>query len=228
MESEKKIAITVLSGGLDSTVATTTFKGEYQIHALTFDYGQRSAEIEIKSARAVCKELDADHTVIELPWLSELGRSALTSDNIVPEPGINELDDMESSIETALKVWVPGRNIVFTAIANSFGESMGAEIIIMGWDLEEAATFPDNSKEFLNAFNNVLKVGSFDKIKIEAPLINMNKKDIVKLGNDIGAPMNLSYSCYKGFQEHCGVCESCMRRIRAFNAAKIEDKTIYM
>ncbi len=228
MESEKKIAIAVLSGGLDSTVATTTFKDDYQIHAITFDYGQRSADMEIKSARTVCKELGADHTVIKLPWLSKLGRSALTSNNDVPEPGIKELDDMESSIETAIKVWVPGRNIVFTAIANSFGESMGAEIIIVGWDLEEAATFPDNSKEFLNAFNNVLKVGSFDKIKIEAPLIDMNKIDIVKLGNDIGAPMNLSYSCYKGFEKHCGVCESCMRRIRAFNNAKINDTTVYM
>jgi 7-cyano-7-deazaguanine synthase len=228
MKSEKKIAIAVLSGGLDSTVATSTFKDDYQIHALTFDYGQRSAEMEIKSAEAVCKEIGADHTIIKLPWLSELGKSALTSDNEVPEPGIKELDDMESSIESALKVWVPGRNIVFTAIANSFGESMGAEIIIMGWDLEEAATFPDNSKEFLNAFNNVLKVGSFDKIEIEAPLIDMNKTDIVKLGNEIGAPMNLSYSCYKGFKKHCGVCESCMRRIRAFNDAKIKDKTAYM
>ena len=228
MKSEKKIGIAVLSGGLDSTVATTTFKDDYQIHALTFDYGQKSAQMEIKSANEVCKELGADHTVIKLPWLSELGRSALTSNNDVPEPGIQELDDMESSTETALKVWVPGRNIVFTSIANSFGESMGAEIIIVGWDLEEAATFPDNSKEFLNAFNNVLQVGSFDKIKIEAPLIDMNKIDIVKLGNDIGAPMDLSYSCYKGFDKHCGVCESCMRRIRAFNAAEIEDKTVYL
>ena len=228
MKSGKKIAITVLSGGLDSTVATATFKDDYQIYALTFDYGQKSAEMEIKSAHAVCKELGAEHKIIKLPWLSELGRSALTSDNDVPEPGIKELDDMESSIETALKVWVPGRNIVFTAIANSFGESLGAEIIVVGWDLEEAATFPDNSKKFLNAFNNVLRVGSFDMIKIEAPLIDMNKTEIVKLGHDIGAPMDLSYSCYKGFEQHCGVCESCMRRIRAFNSANIEDKTVYL
>ena len=132
MKSGKKIAITVLSGGLDSTVATATFKDEYQIHALTFDYGQRSAEMEIKSAQAVCEEIGAESTVIKLPWLSKLGKSALTSKNDVPEPGIKELDNMESSIETALKVWVPGRNIVFTAIANSFAESMGAEIIIVG------------------------------------------------------------------------------------------------
>jgi 7-cyano-7-deazaguanine synthase len=228
MESKKKIAISVLSGGLDSTVATANFKDDYKIHALTFNYGQRSADMEIKSASAVCRKIKAEHTVIELPWLSELGRSALTSDDVIPEPSISELDDKNSSTETALKVWVPGRNIVFTAIANSFAESEGADIIIVGWDLEEAVTFPDNSKEFLNAFNNVLKVGSFDEIKIKAPLINMKKIDIVRFGYDIEAPLNLSYSCYKGFEEHCGVCESCMRRKRAFKQAKIEDKTVYM
>ncbi len=228
MDSKKKKAISVLSGGLDSTVATTTFKDTYQIHALTFNYGQRSAEMEIKSARTVCQEIGAEHTVIDLPWLADLGRSALTSDAEVPEPGAKELDDKDISIETARSVWVPGRNIVFTAIANSFAESERASIIIVGWDLEEAATFPDNSKEFLNAFNSVLDIGSFDQIKIEAPLIGMNKIDIVKLGNDIRAPLELSYSCYKGFEDHCGVCESCMRRIRAFNKSKVEDKTVYM
>ena len=138
-----------------------------------------------------------------------------------------ELDDKDISIETALSVWVPGRNIVFTAIANSFAESEHANNIIVGWDLEEAATFPDNTREFLNAFNRVLDVGSFDKVKIEAPLIDMNKVDIVKLGTKIGLPLELSYSCYKGFEDHCGVCESCMRRKRAFNMAEIQDKTSY-
>jgi 7-cyano-7-deazaguanine synthase len=227
MESTKKKAISVLSGGLDSAVATAKFKDTHQIHALTFDYGQRSALMEIKSASALCQWMGADHTVIKLPWLSELGSSSLTSNEELPEPKLLELDDKDISIKTALSVWVPGRNIVFTAIANSFAESEHASRIIVGWDLEEAATFPDNSKEFLNAFNNVLDVGSFDKVKIEAPLIDMNKVDIVKLGTKLDLPLELSYSCYKGFEEHCGVCESCMRRIRAFNMAEIEDRTLY-
>ena len=227
MESKKKKAISVLSGGLDSTVATAKFRDDYLIHALTFNYGQRSADMEIKSANKVCREIGAEHTVIELPWLSEMGKSALTSNAEIPKPSIKDLDDKYISNETAKSVWVPGRNIIFTSIANSFAESSGAEIIIVGWDLEEAATFPDNTKEFLNAFNKVLEVGTFDNIKIEAPLIDMDKTDIVKFGNDIGAPLNLSYSCYKGLETHCGVCESCMRRIRAFNSAEVEDKTFY-
>lgn len=227
MESKKKKAISVLSGGLDSAVATAKFKDTHRIHALTFDYGQRSALMEVKSARALCQWMGADHTIIQLPWLSELGSSSLTSDENIPEPMLLELDDKDISIETARSVWVPGRNIVFTAIANSFAESEHASSIIVGWDLEEAATFPDNTREFLNAFNNVLDVGSFDKVKIEAPLIDMNKVDIVKLGTEISLPLELSYSCYKGFEKHCGVCESCMRRKRAFNIAEIQDRTLY-
>jgi 7-cyano-7-deazaguanine synthase len=223
----KKKAITVLSGGLDSTVASTKFREDYQIHALTFNYGQKSAEMEIKSAKAVCEELGAEHTIIELPWLAGLGGSSLTSDESIPEPEDTELDDMESALKSAKSVWVPGRNVVFTAIANSFAEAEKASIIIVGWDLEEAVTFPDNSKEFLDAFNTVLEVGSFDEIKIEAPLIGMNKNEIVEYGDSIGAPMELSYSCYKGFNYHCGVCESCMRRKRAFKNAGVEDKTVY-
>ncbi|ADZ08644.1 exsB protein [Methanobacterium lacus] len=223
----KKKAITVLSGGLDSTVASAKFREDYQIHALTFNYGQKSAEMEIKSAKAVCKELGAEHTVIELPWLAELGNSALTSEESIPEPEDSELDDIESALKTAKSVWVPGRNVVFTAIANSFAEAENASIIIVGWDLEEAVTFPDNSKEFLEAFNTVLEVGSFDVIKIEAPLIGMNKNEIVEYGDSIGAPMELSYSCYKGLNYHCGVCESCMRRKRAFKNTGVEDKTVY-
>lgn len=221
----KPKAISVLSGGLDSTVATAYFKDKYEIHALTFNYGQRSAEMEIKSARAICRKLDLKHTVLELPWLKKLGKSALTSDEEVPELQIDELDSKEICDETARKVWVPGRNVVFTAISTSFAEAENAEKIIVGWDLEEAVTFPDNSKEFLDAFNNVLKIGTLECVQIEAPVIDLNKDEIVKLGVKIDAPIDLSYSCYMGEEEPCGICESCMRRMRAFRDAGIEDKS---
>ena len=227
MNESKMKAIAVLSGGLDSTVATAYFKDEYDLHALTFNYGQRSAKMEIKSAKAIGEKLNIEHTVIELPWLKNLGKSALTSNNKVPELRFDQLDDKSVCDETARKVWVPGRNIVFTAIATSFAEASGAETIIVGWDKEEATTFPDNSKDFLNAFNNVLEIGTLDNIKIEAPVIEMDKNDIVKLGVKIDAPLDLSYSCYMGEEVHCGVCESCMRRRRAFKLANVNDKTEY-
>ncbi|MGZ7095731.1 MAG: 7-cyano-7-deazaguanine synthase QueC [Methanobacterium sp.] len=226
MQNKPK-AVSVFSGGLDSTVATAYYNDKYEIHAITFNYGQRSARMEIKSSKAICEKLGIKHTIIELPWLKNLGKSALTSDNEVPELKEDELDDKEICDETASKVWVPGRNIVFTAIVTSFAEAEDAEILLVGWDLEEAVTFPDNSKEFLNAFNEVLKMGTLKNVQIEAPLIDMNKNEIVELGIRINAPLSLSYSCYMGENEHCGVCESCMRRKRAFKEANIEDETKY-
>ncbi len=226
MEKRKK-AISILSGGLDSAVATSLLAKDYDVHALTFDYGQRSAEMEIKSSKTICGKLGVEHTVIQLPWLAQIGGSALTSEEEVPELSMDQLDDKEVCDETARKVWVPGRNVVFSSIALSFAEAEGAEKIIVGWDLEEAATFPDNSKEFLNAFNHLLDIGSLYDIQIEAPLIDLNKKDIVKLGYEVKAPLELSYSCYNGGNEHCGLCESCMRRKRAFMEANIKDQVEY-
>lgn len=225
--ANKPKAISVLSGGLDSTVATAYFKDKYKIHAITFNYGQRSARMEIESSKAICEKLGIEHTVVELPWLKKLGKSALTSDDEVPELKSAELDNKEICNETARKVWVPGRNIVFVSIATSFAEAEEAEIIIVGWDLEEAVTFPDNSKEFLNDFNEVLKIGTLEGIQIEAPVIDLNKDEIVKLGAELKSPLELSYSCYMGEEEHCGTCESCMRRKRAFKEARIEDETKY-
>lgn len=225
--ANKPKAISVLSGGLDSTVATAYFKDKYKIHAITFNYGQRSARMEIESSKAICEKLGIEHTVVELPWLKKLGKSALTSDDEVPELKSAELDNKEICNETARKVWVPGRNIVFVSIATSFAEAEEAEIIIVGWDLEEAVTFPDNSKEFLNDFNEVLKIGTLEGIQIEAPVIDLNKDEIVKFGAELKSPLELSYSCYMGEEEHCGTCESCMRRKRAFKEARIEDETKY-
>ena len=220
-------AITVLSGGLDSTVATAYYLDKYDIRALTFNYGQRSARMEIESARKICEKLNVEHTVLKLPWLKNLGESALTTEEEVPRLEFDELDREEICKQSAQKVWVPGRNIVFTAIATSYAEDSGAEKIIVGWDLEEAATFPDNSKEFLEAYNQVLKIGSINDVVIEAPLINKNKKEIVQLGVEVDAPLELSYSCYMGGELHCGVCESCMRRKRAFESAGVADKVEY-
>ena len=229
MPQKQKKAISILSGGLDSTVATSALKEEYEIHALTFDYGQRSAQREIESSKQICQELGIEHTVMDLTWLGKLGKSALTvHDKEVPQLESDKLDDKETCDETARKVWVPGRNVVFTAIATAFAEAEDAEKIIVGWDLEEAVTFPDNSREFLEAFNQTLEIGTLEGVQIEAPVIDLNKNEIVELGEKVHAPMELSYSCYMGEEKHCGTCESCMRRKRAFEMANIEDRVPYL
>lgn len=211
-----KKAISVFSGGLDCTVATTVFDKDYEIHAITFNYGQKAFKQERKASEKICKNMGWTHEVIDLPWLSKISNSSLNTDDEIPEPLESDLDDLEKSSETASSVWVPARNTVFTSIALSYAESVGAEIIIVGWNNEEGATFPDNSKEYLEEFNELIKVCSPEKIRIEAPCIDLNKEELVELGVKVGAPMKLSYSCYKGEDEPCGVCESCVRRNRAF------------
>lgn len=222
-----KKAISVLSGGLDCTVSTSVYAKDYEIHAITFNYGQKSFERELKAAKEICEKMNWSHEVIDLPWLSRISTSSLNTSEDIPEVSIDDLDDLNKSMGTASSVWVPARNMVFTSIAVSYAEALGAEIIIVGWDAEEAATFPDNSKEFLDTFNELIDVGSPDKIRIEAPAIDLNKEEIVKLGVEVGAPMELSYSCYKGRDKHCGVCESCMRRKRAFDNVGIKDLSGY-
>ena len=217
-----KKAISVFSGGLDCTVATCVFDEEYEIHAITFDYGQKAVKQEIDASKRICEKMGWMHEVIDLPWLSKISTSSLNTDADIPELGEDDLDDLDKSSETASNVWVPARNTVFTSIALSYAESIGAEIIIVGWNGEEGATFPDNSKQYMEKFNELIDVGSPDKIRIEAPAIDLNKEEIVELGLEVGAPMELSYSCYKGDDKPCGVCESCVRRKRAFKKLNIK------
>ena len=217
-----KKAISIFSGGLDCTVATCIYDKNYEIHAITFNYGQKAFKQELKASKNICEKRGWIHEVINLPWLSEISNSSLNTDENIPEVSEDDLDDLDKSIESAGNVWVPARNTVFTSIALSYAESIGAEIIIVGWNGEEGETFPDNSKEYLKAFNELINVGSPDKIRIEAPAIDLDKEAIVKLGVEIGAPIELSYSCYTGKDNPCGVCESCMRKNRAFKKMGIK------
>ena len=221
-------AIAVLSGGLDCCVATSIYQDDYDITAITFNYNQKSLDEEIKAAGNICRKFNMKHVIIDLPWLDKISNSSLNNKEDVPEVSLEELDDDVKSLENAKSVWVPARNTVFCSIALSYAESIKAEIIIVGWDYEEAITFPDNSKEYLESFNKTIEYGSFDDIKIKAPLIDMTKKEIVEKGHQIDAPMDLSYSCYNGSRKHCGVCESCKRRRRAFEQADIDDPTEYL
>ena len=173
-----KKAIAVLSGGLDCTVASSVYDRDYEIHAITFNYGQKAFKRELEASREICKKMNWSHEVIDLPWLSKISTSSLNTSEEIPEVSEADLDDIEKSSESASSVWVPARNTVFTSIALSYAESIGAEIIIVGWNGEEGSTFPDNSKKYMEKFNELIDVGSPDKIKIEAPAIDLNKEEI--------------------------------------------------
>lgn len=209
--------IVLLSGGIDSVVAATYAKKQnYELIALNFIYGQPKKEIV--AAENVAKFLDAKFFKINLDFLNY--------PSSIPELNFKDLENYEKTKESAKKVWVPARNLVFCSIAASFAEKFDASLIVTGFDLEEARTFPDNSVEFVENFNRLLEFSTLKKIKIFSPLINLNKKEIVKLGIEINAPLNLSWSCYNDFEKPCGKCESCLRRKRAFEELKIKDPLI--
>ncbi len=216
-------SIVLLSSGLDSTVA---FKEAYdrcdEVLCVTFDYGQRAGKKEIEYAKAICKQFRAGHMIIELPWYRKF-RGALTGRGQIPKISSSELDNKEVTQKSAEEVWVPARNVVFLSIGAALAENYRFDLIVTGFDAEEAATFPDNTHEFVESFNRMLNSGTLTHPEVYTPLISLNKAEIVKRGLEIDAPLEWSWSCYEGGDRPCGVCESCLRRARAFELAGAKD-----
>lgn len=226
-----KKAIVILSGGLDSCVAASyaVFKG-YSLHCLFFNYGQIAVENERNAAMEISKFFDATFNIVNLEWMKNL-KSGLTTGNI-PDVKFNDLENKKKAKNLASQVWVPSRNLVFCSIATAFAKGENADAIFNGFNKEEAETFPDNSINFIKIFNELLNFAVLSQKKpyIIAPLIHKNKNEIVRVGDKIDAPMHLSWSCYNSSDEniHCGRCESCLRRKRAFILANVKDATKYM
>lgn len=209
--------ITLLSGGLDSVVATWAARREHQIVlALTFDYGQRATHREYQAAVQVSEQLQCPHKLIRLPWLGRLGDSALTNlQGQIPAPSEDELDNPDAAQETARAVWVPNRNGIFLNIAAAHCEALNCSGIVCGFNAEEAATFPDNSPEFVQAAENFFTYSTGQHRQVLAPTADLSKTQIVQLGRQLDAPLHLVWSCYQGDPQHCWQCESCQRLRRA-------------
>jgi 7-cyano-7-deazaguanine synthase len=162
------------------------------------------------------------HHVIELPWYENF-EGALTDNNELPQLTKETLEDYSAVCETAKAVWVPARNAVFLSIATAFCENYHYETVVVGFNKEEAETFSDNSADFVTSFNRVLQYAALNQVEVVAPLIEYNKTEIAALGLRIGAPLEWSWSCYAAEDVPCRVCESCLRRRRAFQDLKKED-----
>ncbi len=219
----KSTAIVLLSSGLDSTVA---FKEAYdrcgKVKCVTFDYGQRARKKELEFAKAICARFKVEHVIIDLPWYRAF-HGALTGEEEIPQISESQLDDTGITLKTAEKVWVPARNTVFLSIAAALAENYKYDIIVTGFDAEEATTFPDNTSGFVERFNEMLKYGTLTHPQVYAPLISLDKAAIVRRGLEIDAPLEWSWSCYEGNERPCGVCESCRRRERAFGLVGAKD-----
>jgi len=216
-------AIVLLSGGLDSAVNLKRAQEELEVAvALTFDYGQRAARREAAAAALMCRELELSHRLIELPWLADICESALVNEETpLPTVRSSQLDEPRVTAgETAEAVWVPNRNGVFVNIAGAFADSLKAETIVAGFNAEEAATFPDNSAEFAAAATAALSLSTRQQPRVMSYTQDLTKAEIVRLGREIGAPIDSIWSCYCGGRQECWECESCARLERALREAE--------
>ena len=212
-------SIILLSGGLDSVISLALFKEKYNITtAITYNYGQKSVEKEINSAKKIADYYKLQHIVIDLPWLNEISTSTLNQNKDIPTA--KTIEDISKDSKSLI---VPNRNALFINIAACIAEAQDYKYIIIGANEEESHNFKDNSKKFIEAINLSLKNSTENEIEVLAPLINFNKKQIVEEGIKKNAPFNLIHSCYKDEQKHCGICESCLRLKRALQLNGRED-----
>ena len=217
MINRKNKAVILLSGGLDSAVSIAvaqTREINFEL-ALTFNYGQKAFEKEYTASKRLASFYKINHKYIELDWLKEITHTSLVSDSKVPDIDTNSLDNKAITEESMKNVWIPNRNGLFINIAAAYADSYGYDYIIIGANKEEAATFSDNSKKFIEDMNEVLKTSTNHDIKVIAPLINYDKNEIIKKALELEVPLNYINSCYNATEGHCGQCESCSRLKRA-------------
>lgn len=220
-----KKAVVLLSGGLDSTTTLAQALADgCECTALSFRYGQRHTK-ELVSAENVCRHYGVAHVVIDMDLSSF--RSALTRKDIdVPMDRPGELDE-EIPI-----TYVPARNIVFMSVAAGLAESIGAQFVYLGANAVDYSGYPDDRPDFFEAYQRMLEKGTKagvegHAVKIVTPLLYLSKADIVRLGKKLGAPLELTWSCYNGGEKACGHCDSCRLRLQGFREAGYHDEIPY-
>ena len=214
-------AIVLLSGGLDSLIAAHLAACDHDLRlAITCDYGQRAAVAEIKAAAIQAARLNIPHHVVNLPWLGDISAAAITDPGAqMPHPQTAELDQHAVTAESARQVWVPNRNAVFVMVAGAYAEALECDAIVAGFNAEEAATFADNSPEFVAAASNLLQYSAANQPTIVCPTLEMTKTEMVQLASERGIALDTLYSCYEVGPRHCWRCESCRRLQRALTEA---------
>ena len=223
--SKKHSAVVLLSGGMDSCVCAAIAAHEHgadHVAAMHISYGQRTEARERESFSKISDRLRiSERMLIENRSLAQIGGSALTDKNIaVPE---------SHKIGEGVPItYVPFRNAHFLSAAVSWAEVLGASQIYIGAVAQDSSGYPDCRPEYYEAFNQLIRVGTKEGgIGIATPLIALRKAEIIRRGLELGAPLELTWSCYTGEFEACGVCDSCVLRLRAFEAAGVKDPLPY-
>src|SRR5712691_8337928 len=241
MERSQAKAVVLLSGGMDSCVTAAIARerhGAGNVAALHAGYGQRTQERELRAFTEIADFYGIrERLVVQLDHFRAIGASALTDEQIaVPENALSESDGQGAAGErrqgapSSIPVtYVPFRNAHFLSVAVSWAEAIGAEAVYIGAVAEDSSGYPDCRPEYCRAFQEVVRLGTRPETKIEiaTPVIAMKKSEIVRRGVELGAPLHLTWSCYQSEDAACGVCDSCLLRLRAFAEAGVPDAIAY-
>ncbi|HEV3206766.1 MAG TPA: 7-cyano-7-deazaguanine synthase QueC [Terriglobales bacterium] len=222
MAQDRQRAIVLLSGGMDSCVCAALAARDCDAAAVHISYGQRTEERERRAFFAICERLGIhDRLLVRNEALAAIGGSALT------DPGI-AVPESHSVGKDIPVTYVPFRNAHFLAVAVSWAEVLGAGKVFIGAVEQDSSGYPDCRPAYYQAFNAVVKAGTKEgRIEIVTPLIHLRKREIVGLGLELGAPFDLTWSCYSREDSACGVCDSCVLRLRAFREAGRADPIPY-
>lgn len=208
-----KDSLIVLSGGMDSTTLLWDRKDSIAL-AVTFDYGSRHNAREIECARINCERLGIEHIVIPLEFMGRYFKSSLLiGGDEIPE-GRYDDDNMKSTV-------VPFRNGIMLSIAAGLAESRGLRKVMLANHSGDHSIYPDCRPGFVDAMSKAIEEGTYEGIVIDAPYTNISKSDIARIGKRVGVDYNLTYSCYKGGERHCGKCGTCVERMEALRDAGI-------
>jgi 7-cyano-7-deazaguanine synthase len=218
-------SVVCLSGGMDSCVTAALAARETEAYGIHFSYGQRTEARELEAARAVAERVGLSQFLpLRIDLFRIIGGSALTDATIdVPETGPSELIGTEIPV-----TYVPFRNAHFLSAAVSWAEVIGATRVYIGAVEQDSSGYPDCRPVYYEAFQRLIQTGTRDgAIEVVTPLIHLSKAEIIRLGLECDAPLELTWSCYKDEQLACGKCESCALRLRAFEAAHVPDPVPY-
>ena len=224
MKSDRKIAVCLVSGGLDSCVAAAMAVREFEPAFLHVNYGQRTERRELRSFNDIADFYNVTRRFIaDINYLKQIGGSALTDESLeVPE---NSLGQPGIPI-----TYVPFRNTHIIAVAVSWAEVIGARRIYIGATEADSSGYPDCRKVYYEAFNRLIIEGTRPEtaVRVVTPLIDMNKASVVEKGMELGAPLHLTWSCYREQEVACGRCESCLLRLKGFREAGSDDPISYL
>jgi len=222
MRENKQRAVVLLSGGMDSCVCAALARHDYTTAAVHISYGQRTEQRERLAFDQICERLGiSDRLVVRNEALRAVGGSALTDSRIA----VPEATEIGREVPVT---YVPFRNAHFLAVAVSWAEVLGAGKIYIGAVEQDSSGYPDCRPAYYRAYNEVIKAGTKEgRIEIVTPLIGMRKSEIVRLGLELNAPFDLTWSCYSREDSACGVCDSCVLRLRAFHEVGAADPIPY-